>query len=311
MGLGTNERLWAQLALFTVNFLYGVNYVVAKGLMPTVIGPSGFILLRVIGAGVLFWLLRTIHPEPVRTTDLGRLLLCAFFGVALNQLMFFHGLMRTSPLNASIIMVATPILVLVMAGIVLKERITWVRVGGVVLGAGGALALILLKPAGDRSGATALGDLIILINATSYAVFLVIVKPLMRKYRAVTVMAWCFLFALPMVAPFGLSDVLRTEWMAVTTAHWMALAFVVIMVTFVAYLLNTWALAKVSPTVVGTYIYMQPVLAALFTWVFVQLGPERLGLAGTYNAELHFPQLLCAAAIFIGVYLVSKPEPVD
>jgi drug/metabolite transporter (DMT)-like permease len=294
--------------LFTVNFLYGVNYVVAKGLMPGVIHPSGFILLRVIGAGALFWLLRAVRPQRVNTADLGRLLLCAFFGVALNQLMFFHGLMRTSPLNASIIMVATPILVLVMAGIVLKERITWTRLGGVLLGAGGALALILLKPSGDHSGATALGDLAILVNATSYAVFLVIVKPLMRRYRAVTVMAWCFLFALPMVLPFGYADVVAMQWSALTTAHWMALAFVVVMVTFVAYLLNTWALAKVSPMVVGTYIYMQPVLAAVFTWLFVQLGPERLGISGAYDATLHFPQLLCAAAIFLGVYLVGKAD---
>lgn len=304
------ERTLAHLALFTVNFLYGVNYVVAKGLMPGIIGPSGFILLRVLGAGSLFWLLRAFHAERVSGVDIGRLFLCAFFGVALNQLMFFHGLMRTSPLNASIIMVATPILVLVMASIVLKERTTWTRVGGVLLGACGALTLILLKPAHGHSGATALGDLIILINAASYAVFLVIVKPLMRKYSAITVMAWCFLFALPMVAPFGWSELGAVGWHTLPGAHWAALLFVVVMVTFVAYLLNTWALAKVSPTVVGTYIYLQPVLAASFTWLFVRLGADRIGIPGQYDASLDVTQLVCAAAIFAGVYLVSKPERV-
>lgn len=298
----------AHLALFTVNFIYGVNYVVAKGLMPAVIGPSGFIVLRVVGAGLLFWVLRVWRPERVEATDLGRLFLCALTGVALNQLMFFHGLMRTTPLNASIIMVATPILVLVLAGVLLKERITWMKLIGVLLGAGGALVLIIAKPASASSGATALGDLFILINASSYGLFLVLVKPLIRKYSAITVMAWCFLFGLLLVLPFGYAEVLTVQWSALTLPHILALSFVIVMVTFVAYLMNTWALGKVSPTVVGTYIYMQPVLAVVFTWLFVRIGADSLGLSGNYSTDINAVQVVCAAAIFMGVHLVGRAD---
>ncbi len=306
--MAVSRNTLAHLALFTVNFIYGVNYVVAKGLMPAVIGPSGFILLRVLGAGLLFWLLFAFRPQRVDLSDLGRLFLCAVTGVALNQLMFFHGLMRTSPLNASIIMVATPILVLVLAGVLLKERITWMKTCGVVLGAFGALVLIFAKPSGAGSGATALGDLFILVNATSYGLFLVMVKPLMRKYGTVTVMAWCFLFGLLLVLPFGWGEMAAVQWHVLSLPHILALAFVVVMVTFVAYLLNTWALARVSPTVVGTYIYLQPVLAAAFTWLFVRIGPERIGIPGTYQAGIGAVQGLCAAAIFAGVYLVGRAD---
>lgn len=298
----------AHLALFGVNFIYGINYVVAKGLMPEVIGASGFILLRVLGAGLLFWALYAFRPERVSAPDLARAFLCAFTGVALNQLMFFHGLMRTSPINASIIMVATPILVLILAGVLLRERITWPKAVGVALGAGGALALILAKPSGGPAGATALGDLLILINATSYGLFLVLVKPLMRKYSAVTVMAWCFLFGLLLVLPFGWGEMAAVQWSTLGTSHFMALGFVVVMVTFVAYLMNSWALARVSPTVVGTYIYLQPVLAAVLTWLFVRIGPERLGIPGTYQAGIGPLQAFCAAAIFAGVYLVGRAD---
>lgn len=301
-------RARAHLALFTVNFIYGVNYVVAKGLMPGVIGPGGFIVLRVFGAGALFWLMRAAYPERIAVSDLGRLFLCALFGVALNQLMFFHGLMRTTPINSSIIMVATPILVLVLSGLLIGERITWGKALGVALGAAGALTLIALKPKGDAGGATVLGDLFILINATSYGIYLVIVKPLMRKYTAITVMSWCFLMGAAMVLPFGLADLPQVQWAHLSGAIWAALLFVVVMVTFVAYLLNTWALRFVSPSVVGTYIYMQPVLAAVFTWLFVRIGPERLGIPGQYEAALGWPQVLCAAAIFTGVHLVSRAD---
>ena len=115
--------------MFIVNVIYGANCVIAKGLMPGVIGPSGFILLRVVGAVVLFWSVRLFMPERVRGEDLLRLFLCAVFGVALNQLMFFHGLMRTSPVHASLIMVATPILVLVISGVLIGGGAHTVTVG--------------------------------------------------------------------------------------------------------------------------------------------------------------------------------------
>jgi drug/metabolite transporter (DMT)-like permease len=303
-----DRRARAHLALFVVNAIYGINYVVAKGLMPQVIGASGFILLRVVGAALLFWLLRAMRPERVAWRDAGRLFLCALFGVALNQLMFFHGLMRTSPINASIIMVATPILVLVLSGVLIGERITRTKLLGVLLGAAGALLLIGLKPKGGATGATMLGDAFILINAISYGLYLVLVKPLMRKYTAVTVMSWCFLIGLVIVLPFGLGEFADLTWSSLSTPVILAMAFVVVMVTFVAYLLNTWALGVVSPSVVGIYVYMQPVLAALITWLFMRIGPERIGIPGSYDASLGWQQGLCAALIFTGVHLVSRAD---
>ena len=299
----------AHIALFTVNFIYGVNYVVAKGLMPHVIGPSGFIVLRVMGAAALFWALRAWRPQRVDPSDIVRLLMCAVFGVALNQLMFFHGLMRTTPINSSLIMVATPVLVLVLSALLIGERVTWSKVTGVVLGTAGALTLIFLKPAGSSAGASMLGDLFILVNATSYGLYLVLVKPLMRKYSAVTVMSWSFLFGLLMVLPFGWHELAEVNGEALTAPVIGAMVFVVVMVTFVAYLLNTWALGILDPSVVGSYIYMQPLLAAVFTWLFVRIGPERLGIPGEYQVELGWPQAVCAILIFLGVHLVGRRSP--
>jgi drug/metabolite transporter (DMT)-like permease len=299
----------AHIALFTVNFIYGVNYVVAKGLMPHVIGPSGFIVLRVMGAAALFWALRAWRPQRVDPSDIVRLLMCAVFGVALNQLMFFHGLMRTTPINSSLIMVATPVLVLVLSALLIGERVTWSKVTGVVLGTAGALTLIFLKPAGSSAGASMLGDLFILVNATSYGLYLVLVKPLMRKYTAVTVMSWSFLFGLLMVLPFGWHELAEVNGEALTAPVIGAMVFVVVMVTFVAYLLNTWALGVLDPSVVGSYIYMQPLLAAVFTWLFVRIGPERLGIPGEYQVELGWPQAVCAILIFLGVHLVGRRSP--
>lgn len=292
-----SKRTAAFAALFFVNLLYGVNYVVAKGLMPGVIGPSGFILLRVAGAGLLFWAAWLIRRERVAWSDAKRLVLCGLSGVAVNQLMFFHGLMRTSPVHASIIMVATPILVLVLSGLLIGERITRAKMAGVLLGAAGAL-LIIFSGSRAGGGASLLGDLFIFINASSYAVFLVMVKPLMRKYSAVTVMAWCFLVGSVVVVPAGLQEFLAVDRAGLTAAQAWSFAFVVVMVTFVAYLLNTWALRVVEPGVAGAFIYLQPVLAAATAWV---VAPASLGMDRV--------QLLAAAFIFAGVWLTGRREP--
>ncbi len=301
-----DQRVRAHIALFTVNLIYGVNYVVAKGLMPVVIGASGFILLRVAGAGLLFWALRAWRPERVAWKDMPRMLLCALTGVALNQLMFFHGLMRTSPINASIIMVATPVLVLLLSALLIGERLTWIKVFGVVLGAGGALGMVLHGAAGAAQPGHAWGDLFILINALSFGLYLVLVKPLMARYTAITVMAWSFLFGLVMVLPFGWNEMMAVQWHALGTTVWASLLFVVVVVTFVAYLLNTWALRFVNASVVGVYIYLQPVLAAVFSWLFMYVGPERIGIPGHYDTSVSWVQLVCAAMIFMGVYLVGR-----
>lgn len=291
-----DRRLLALLALLFVNLLFGINYVVAKDLMPRIIAPSGFVVLRVVGANLLFWPVWLIKRERVASSDIMRLVICGLLGVAINQLMFFHGLMRTSPVHASIIMVATPILVLMLSGILIGERITRTKAAGVALGAIGAL-LLVFAGSGAGGGSSVLGDLFIFINAVSYAIFLVMVKPLMSKYSATTVMSWCFLVGSVVVLPAGLGDVMAVEWPTLAWADIAGLLFVVVMVTFVAYMLNSWALRHVEPSLVGMFIYVQPVLATVASWLFL---PEDLGLGPA--------QGVAALCIFIGVWLVGKRE---
>jgi drug/metabolite transporter (DMT)-like permease len=300
------RRPLALLALFVVNLIYGVNYVVAKGLMPQVIGPSGFILLRAIGAVLLFWLVRAFRPERVAMQDVVRLVLCAVFGVALNQLMFFQGLMRTSPIHASVIMLATPILVLVGSGVLLGERITLRKLNGVAFGMAGALGIIFVRaPEGVSSP---VGDLFILINAASFAIYLVMVKPLMKKYTAITIMSWSFLVGALLIVPFGAGELAAVRWEELTTAQVGAMAFVVVMVTFVAYLLNTWALRHVEASVVGSFIYVQPILAMVISVLYARYGESLIGRSADYVEGIGWFQWLCAAMIFLGVHLVTRKE---
>lgn len=300
-------RLLAHLSLIFVSLIYGANYLIAKGLMPEMIGPSGFITLRVTGAGLLFWLLYLLRKDrqKVDRKDLPRLALCGLTGVALNMLLFFNGLSLTSPVNASLVMTVNPLWVLLASAVMLGLKITRTKLVGVLIGGVGAVGLLLYSAAGPAPHAHATGDLMVMLNALSYGVYLVAVRPLMAKYRPLTVVAWVFLFGWIFSTPFGAAQALAVDWSLFTPEQFAATAFVVIGTTFFAYLLNIFAIGHVQPTVVAAYIYLQPILAFGFSWLHQRAG-------GTdYLEGVGWPVLAFGGLIFIGVYLVSRISPIQ
>lgn len=286
--------LKAHLALFMVALIYGANYTIAKIVLDGEhIQPLAFILLRVIAGIILFWTFHTLTVrERLRRADVGRIILCSIFGVAINQMFFFSGLKWTTPINASLIMTTTPILVLVTSAILVGERITHRKVLGIGLGAAGAILLIAYGEKIAFGGKRLLGDILIFINAFAYGIYLVLVKTLMDRYHPVTVITWVFTFGLFFVFPFGISDFLQIQWPAFSITVWLAVAYVLIAATFCAYLLNAVALKLVNASLVSVYIYLQPLLASLIAL-----------LSG--KDSLNGIKITAASLIFTGVYLVS------
>lgn len=285
-------------ALFTVALIYGANYSVAKEVMNT-LPPFAIILCRVAGAGILFWILHhlTVKESIKSWRDFLHLAICGLFGVAINQMMFFKGLSLTGPINASSIMVCSPILVLVASAFILKERITLYKALGIVFGSVGAFMLIGGTDF-EFASETAFGDLLILINASSYALYLVLVKPLMKKYNALTITKWIFFFGFLLTFPFCFGEFSSVAWSDLALPVLLGLGFIVLFTTFTAYLLNAWSLRYVNPSIVGAYIYLQPIIASIFALSF---GQDKLSLE----------KIAFGSLIFIGVYLVSKKKAVS
>ena len=288
-----NKIVLAHISLFVANLIYAVNYSFAKDVMPDFIQPSGFILLRVIGAVTLFSLVYFLFMnEKVDKKDILRLAICGVFGVAINQLLFFEGLNLTTPINAAIIMTINPVLVLMMSSLILFEKINIRKGIGIALGLIGASTLII--NGGDLSGNTGymLGNMFIFINAASYGLYLVLVKPLMQKYHPITVMFYVFSFGLLYVLPFGYSELTVVQWDSFSSKIIWEVVFVVVCTTVIAYFLNSYALKSLNPSTVSIYIYLQPVLATLFA---IFRGSDFLD-------EI---KIISALIIFFGVYLVS------
>lgn len=285
------SRYWVHAAVFTVALIYGVNYSVMKTITPQYILPLGVVLIRVFSAAVLFWFLAPRNEKIESKKDYGRLALCALFGVALNQIFYVKGLALTLPTNAAVMMTSTPIMVLVVSAFLLGEKITLRKGIGILLGFTGAF-LLFSKGGVQFSGDTFLGDIMVLVNALSYGVYLVLVKQLMVKYKPLTVVKWIFTIGLIYVLPFGLADFQAIEWGAFGQNQYAALGFIIVFVTLLTYLLNGWALQHISPSVVGYYIYLQPVIATIVALVF-------------RGDKLTLQTVLFSLLIFAGVFLVS------
>lgn len=287
-------RLLAILAAFGASAIYGINHTLAKGLMPTYIEPFGFILLRVTGAAVLFWALSLFsRKEKIATADWPRLAGCAVFGMVINMLFFFKGLSLSTPINSSVIITLSPVMVLILASVLIKERITLIKTLGIIIGMAGALILVLFSTEAKADAPNIpLGNVLFIVNAFSYGLYLILVKPLTKKYSSITLMKWLFLLAIFINLPVTISEFTRVEWTSLPFDAIWKMGYVVVGTTFMTYLLNIYALKQLSAATISAFIYLQPLIAISFA---IAVGAD----------ELTTVKAIAAILVFAGVYMVS------
>ena len=289
-----NKRYLALIAAFLATSIYGINHTVAKEVMPVYIGSSGFIMLRLLGATLIFWLISLFTPnEKIEKKDFLKILLASILGMCVNMLAFFRGLELSTPINSGIIITLSPVLVLILSYFFLKEKVTVKKIIGILIGFSGAVFLILnSSKTGINAPNIPLGNSFFLLNASAYAGYLIVIKPLTSKYNIFTLMKWLFLIGLVLSTPITFNQFVEVNW---TELPWFAIwrmAYVVIGTTFLTYLFNIYALKTLSPTTVGSFIYLQPIITIGFALI-------------TGNDVLDTTKLFSCLLVFIGIYLVS------
>jgi len=296
--VGMSRNLAIILATITA-IIYGVSFTIAKEVMPQYIKPFGFIVLRVSGATILFWIAGFfIKKEKIAPKDYLRIIAAAIFGVALNMLTFFKGLSLTTPISGAVMMVTTPILVLTFASIFLNEKATIKKITGIFVGLIGAVFLIAYGKTFGGGNNELLGNFLVFINAASYAFYLIIVKNLTKKYHPLVFAKWLYLFGLIMVIPFGLEELKQVDFKTMSTIIYLKTIFIVVFTTFTTYLFNLLAIKKLKPTTVSIFIYLQPVIATIYA-------------LAVKSDSLNTVKIIATLLIFAGVYLVSSQNNED
>lgn len=291
-----NKRSIAHTALVFTNIFFAINLSAVKHLTNNnLVQAFGLNVVRVGVSVLLFWVLYLLKPVNIKIdkADRMRLFLCAVFGIAINQLFFIKGLSLTYPIHAALLLLITPILIVIIAAFILKERLGILKITGLALGILGALVLILARGSTGNATNVLLGDLFIIINAISYTIYFIIVKPLMVKYNAIVILRWVFTIGLVLVLPFGWVEFTQIPWLQYTAVDFTSMGLIVITGTFLAYLFNLYGIKILGPSVAGFYIYTQPVFAAIIAMFFI-------------HEQLELYKIFAAALIFTGVYLANK-----
>ncbi|MBL6649745.1 MAG: DMT family transporter [Flavobacteriaceae bacterium] len=286
------------LAALGATLIYGLNHTVAKNVMPTYISPFGFILLRVLGATILFWVASIfVKPQSIEKKDWPRLLACSFLGMVINMLSFFKGLELSTPVNSSVIITISPIIVFIFSAILLKEKIKLVRSLGILFGFIGAIILVIYTAkTGLNAPNIPLGNILFIVNSFAYGLYLVLVKPLIQKYNVVNLLKWLFLLAIFMNFPITINEFTNVNWMNLPIKEAIIpMFFVVVGTTFCTYLFNAYALRTLSPSTVSSFIYLQPIVGIVYALL-------------TKSDSLSMVSILGMVLIFIGIYLVTKKQ---
>lgn len=287
----------AHLALLSTNLFFALNYSAIKHFtMEGIAGPFGINILRVAVSMLLFWILFLFKPvkNTFRKKDLWRLILCAFTAIALNQMLFIKGLSYTSPLHASLLTFLSPVLITVSASWLLKERLTILKITGLVLAFCGAVLLLRGKEtfSGDNY---LLGDSLIIGSSIAYTAYFILVKPLMDNYSPFMVTRMIFTIGFIMTLPFCIQEAEAISYTSLSKNEWLILGFIIIPGTFLAYLFNLYGIKILNASKAGAYIYTQPFFAGIAAVIFL-------------NEEISLHKSLAAALIFAGLYLAQRKQ---
>jgi len=293
-----SKRNLALLAVFSTAIFYGITYSIAKDVMPTYMSPNALVWIRIALATLLFWITSWITKAPeMERKDFPYVVLLSTIAIVISVLSFYKGLSLTTPINSAVIMVTTPILVFVFSLFILKEKLQWKRILGIVIGLLGAYFLTTTGGAKATNAVNIpLGNFLVFVNAAGYALYLILAQKMIQKYHPVTFVKWLYTFGLIIMTPFVFDEVLDIEWSEMPINIYGTIAYIVVFATYLNFLFNLYGLKHLKPTTVSAFIYTQPVIASLFA---LFLKTDNLSVA----------KVGCSLAIFLGVYLVSaKPK---
>lgn len=298
----TNKpQITAHLALLGTNIFFAINFTAVKYLInQELVKPFGLNLVRVGVTVILLWVFFLFKPNKslVRRADLPRFFLCALTGIAINQLLFIKGLSMTYSIHASLLMLTTPILITFIAAWLLKEKLSALKILGLLLGVTGATVLIMARGNSGDGTQVLLGDVLVLLNAISYTFYFILVKPLMKDYPPVMVIRMLFSIGFLLMLPVCWSEFIEIPWADYRSIDWLVLALIVVGGTFLAYLFNVYGIRQLGASVAGSYIYAQPVFAAIIAMIVL-------------GEAISWYSLLAALCIFTGVYFVNRTASND
>jgi drug/metabolite transporter (DMT)-like permease len=261
-----HDSIKTAAALVAANFFFGTNVIAVKKIAPLFISPISLGYLRMVFATVVFFFIPYVigKNEKIKKADLITIFLAAITGISLNQILSINGIAHTNPVHASLLNMATPIFVSLLATVFLKERFGWNKILGLLLGISGAWMMIVTRNIGtSQNPATLIGDAMVLIAAVCYSSYLILIKNITGKYHFITVLKYVFLIGTIVSTPYCLSDFQNISWSTIPLSAYYWFFHILFLGTFLSYLLMNWGVQQWGPSKTGSFVYFQPLFGTL------------------------------------------------
>jgi drug/metabolite transporter (DMT)-like permease len=283
------------LGLIAANFFFGSNIIAVKQIAPRLIAPVGLSFARMFFTALLLLGLGIFKKQKtiIDRNDYSILFFAALLGISGNQLFSIYGISLTNPIHASLLIMATPIIVSVMAAVLMKEGFGKYKIIGLLLGVTGATLLIMLRGTASARTATVWGDLMVIGGAFCYSGYLILIRSISSKYSTMSILRIVFIIGALCSLPFTIQPFIAAQWSQFAIADWYALFHVVILATFCAYLLMNYGVTRWGPSRTGSFIYFQPLFGTLSAIVMV-------------NQTLNATILAAAGLIILGVIVTLR-----
>ena len=287
-----------HLAIFAANAIFGLGVPVTKALLDDWVTPMGYMASRCVFAAVIFWVIAYFMPkEPVEKRDLVVIMLAGLLGFVISQTLTAWALDFTTPVYYSLVAAMTPVAVMILAAIFLKENITAVKIVGVLLAIAGALLMLFISWQSGTGKNDLLGIFLTVLSMLTWAVYLIVTRKVSAKYSSVTQMKYVFLVSAIVTLPIALFTEPQQrlyssacEWSGV-----IEMAFIVLFATVLGYFLIPYAMKFLRATTVSIYTNIQPVVASL---VAIAIGQD----------VMSWDKPVAAVLVLLGAYIVTMPD---
>ena len=292
-----SNPIWGHVLLFVAAAFFGGNAPMVKDLAEHGVSAVAVADFRSVGAAVAFWVASFfVKPEkkPVTWPIIGKFFVASMLSIVFNQVLFTVGISYTSPVNATIVATMLPIIAMIFSALIIKERITLPKVAGLVIGLAGALLLVLGSGKGIGGGGLK-GDLMCLTAQTCIGLYMVIFRGMIHRFSVFTLMKWMFLFSAIVVTIITWPHISAIDYASLPLVAWAEILFIVFCGTFLSYVCFTYGQQVLTPTIVGMYNYVQPIVATILA---VAIGVGRFG----------WREMLSRALVFGGVYIVNRAK---
>ncbi len=287
-----------HIVLFLVSLFYGILFSWAGEIMPKYLNAEALVWMRISFATLAFHIIGFIGKTvKINWKKHGlELAICGFFGTSANMYLFFKGLQTTFPINAAVLMLATPLFVALFDHLRLKITPNWSFSLSLLIAAGACYKL-LTESHHTFTKETLTGDFLVFVNAIFYAIYLVRIKKLTAIYPPVTLNRWTFSFGLLFMSPLGIMAVAESNFTQIPEPIWGKIIYILVVMSFLVYFMNAYAVKVAGPTLTGIYIYLQPLLATLIAFIlqtdsvsFMKIFWILLVLAATFYATRNSPK---------------------